>query len=192
MPHVKHPKNQNALLLSEILPLSENFGLVPTTIFSKEGWWHCCRFFPCCEELARWICNEEEIAEVSVLEWQSLLKKRSGDAWAVAALSCMRLKLKLQHSISQEKWLAMTRLCSAWCRPKSCSLSWGLYLFPWEQDLALWVVLSSDAADDMCSEEGENANFLQGGNRQPCKQRTFWVCSSQPTWAAVSMVYQML
>lgn len=86
MPHVKHPKNQNALLLSEILPLSENFGLVPTTIFNKEGRWHCRRFFPCCEELARWICNEEEIAEVSVLEWQSLLKKRRGDTWAVSSL----------------------------------------------------------------------------------------------------------
>lgn len=33
------------------------------------------------------------------------------------------------------------------------------------------MVLSRDAGDDTHSEEGENANSLQGSNRQPCKQK---------------------
>lgn len=97
-------------------------------------------------------------------------EKRRGDTWTISALSCIQLKLDLQQSVSQEKWLAVTRLCFVWGRPKSCSFPCGLCLYPWEQDLALWVVLSTDAADDTCSEEGENANSLQGGNLQIHKE----------------------
>lgn len=180
MPHVKHPKNQNALLLTEILPLSENFGLVPTTIFSKEGRWHCCRFFPCCEKLARWICNEEEIAEVSVLEWQSLLKKRRGDTWAISSLSCVLFKLKLQHSGSQEKW---TLLCLMPTQTLFSSLGFvslraGFGLVGGSiLRCSWWYTL-----------RGKGECTFPAGRQQS----TFWVCSSQPTWAAVSIVIQMM
>ena len=49
------------------------------THFQQGGKMTLLQIFPCCEELARWICSKEEIAEGSVLQWQNLLKKEKGD-----------------------------------------------------------------------------------------------------------------
>lgn len=150
-----------------------------------------------CEALARWICNKEGTAEGSILEWQNLLKKGMG-------------VLEPPQSLFEALWFAC---CTSWSFNTQC-----LKIDGWQwPDFAL-----SDADSNpfsfhrgrtcipqsriwpcewFCPQMQPVMHAQRKGRMQiPYREATashvnkeaFWVCSSQPTWAAVSMVYQML
>lgn len=166
------------------------------THFQQGGKMTLLQIFPCCEELARWICNKEEIAEGSVLQWQNLLKIGKGMLEPTVlseALSCMRCS----------GWSLSVRYLKidGWQRPDLARTAADPNLVPFRRGCTCIPESRIWPCEWFYPQMQLMRHAQRKGRMQiPCREATashvnkeaFWVCSSQPTWAAVSMVYQML
>lgn len=155
------------------------------------------QIFSCCEELARWICNKGEIAEESVLEWQNLLKKGKG------ILEPTEPFLKPFHVCAAQAWSLNVQYLKidGWQWPDFALADADPDLIPFHRGCTRIPESGIWPCEWFCPQMQLMIHAQRKGRMQiPCREATashvnkeaFWVCSSQPTWAAVSMVYQML